>query len=472
MAEVRNSATARGPILACLLLLLLAGCRDRAAAPRILLLVSVDTLRADRLGAYGSDLGLTPNLDDLAAESQVFEWAYAPTSFTLPSVSSLLTGRYPEEIGILSNRSSIAPEIPTLASALRDRGWRSAAVVSNLVLRRNSGLAAGFDVYDDALPDVEITRKWPERIAADTTDAAIAILDGFASDVGGRLFLWVHYQDPHGPYTPPEGLRELFLADERARPDGGRRLPEETGRGGRGRIPTYQIVDGRREVAFYRAGYDAEVHYLDIEAGRLLRALDERDLSDAAVVAFTADHGESLGERDYWFAHGDRLGDPLVRVPLLLRIPGHPPGRRTDVASLVDLFPTLLHRLEGLPPDPAAPGRDLLAPDAPATDSVPYLATLRAGRPIRFGIVEDGHKFVLTRADPGWQGELFRLGKEDRDLTRSEPELARRMRDRLSDLRAQMSRGRRERRQLLTDRDRRNLQALGYLEESESPEAN
>jgi arylsulfatase len=470
MAEARNSATARGAILAFLLLLPLAGCRDRSVEPRLLLLVSVDTLRADRLGAYGSDLGLTPNLDRLASESQLFERAYAPTSFTLPSVSSLLTGRYPEEIGILGNRSALSPSVPTLASALRERGWRSAAVVSNLVLRKKAGLAAGFDIYDDALPDVEAMRKWPERTARDTSDAAIAILDGFSSEGDERLFLWVHYQDPHGPYTPPEGLRELSLAAERERPDGRRRLPEATGRGGRGRIPTYQVVDGRREVAFYRAGYDAEVRYLDSEVGRLLRELDDRDLEGAALVAFTADHGESLGEHDYWFAHGDRLDDPLVRVPLMLRVPGLRSSRRSDVAGLVDLFPTLLHRLENLPPDPDGRGRDLLATGAAATASVPYLATLRAGAATRFGIVADDHKLVLTKQDGGWHSELFRLGLEDQNLMHTEPERARRLRERLNDLRAHLGRGRGETRQELSDSERRNLRALGYIEEPETPD--
>jgi arylsulfatase A-like enzyme len=470
MAEARNLPTARGLMLALLLLLPLAGCRDRPVAPRLLLLVSVDTLRSDRLGSYGSDLDLTPNLDALAAESQVFEWAYAPTSFTLPSMSSLLTGRHPEEIGVLSNRSALAPGIPTLASALRAHGWRSAAVVSNLVLRKNAGLDAGFDVYDDVLPDREATRKWPERIAARTSDAAIAVLDGFPSKADERLFLWVHYQDPHGPYTPPEGLRERFLAAERARPDGRRLLPEATGGGGWGRIPTYQAVGEDREVAFYRAGYDAEVHYLDSEIGRLLRELALRGLADATVVVFTADHGESLGERDYWFAHGEHLGDPLVRVPLLLRVPGLPPQRRSDVASLVDLFPTLLQRLERLPPDPDAPGRDLLARDAISRDSVPYLAALGDGHTPRFGIVADGHKFVLTKQLGDWRAELFRLGHEDRDLSRSEPEHALRLRERLAELRANLRRGRPETRRRLSEEDRRNLRALGYIEESESPE--
>ena len=137
-------------------------CAGDPAELRLIVLISVDTLRADRLGVYGGGLELTPNLDALAETSVVFETAYAPTSFTLPSVSALLTGRYPEEIGVLSNRSAVGASVPTLATGLRDAGWRTGAVVSNFVLRANSGLAVGFDRYDDALPAREAVRDWPD----------------------------------------------------------------------------------------------------------------------------------------------------------------------------------------------------------------------------------------------------------------------------------------------------------------------
>lgn len=469
MAEAKLSAIVQ--VLALLLLLPLAGCGGTDAKPRMLLLVSVDTLRADRLGAYGSELGLTPHLDRLAAESLVFDWTYAPTSFTLPSVSSLLTGRYPEEIGIHGNRSVLAPNVPTLASVLQRRGWRSAAVVSNLVLHEKAGLGAGFDHYDDELPGKEPTRGWPERIAADTTDAAIAALDAVGPDRGRPLFLWVHYQDPHGPYTPPQGLRERFLAAERSLPEGRRQLPEAFGRGGRGRIPTYQVIDGQREVAFYRAGYDAEVHYLDGQVGRLLAELGKRGLDDSSIVIFTADHGESLGEADYWFAHGDRLRDPLVRVPLMLRAPGLSPGRRGDVASLVDVFPTALGLAVEAVPDSTAPGRDLLAGDAGTRDSRPYIATLGSGGPIRFGLVAEDHKLILSRQRGEWRSELFRLGHEDQDLAQADPDRAERMIEQLQARRARLRNGPREARQNLTDQDRSHLRALGYLEEPDPHES-
>jgi arylsulfatase A-like enzyme len=470
MAQAKLSATVRILALTLLLLLPLAGCRGHDAEPRILLLVSVDTLRADRLGAYGSLLGITPHLDRLAEQSLVFDWTYAPTSFTLPSVSSLLTGRYPEEIGIRGNRSVLAPGIPTLAAALKPHGWRSAAVVSNLVLHAKAGLGADFERYDDALPGAESTRGWPERTAADTTDAAIAALDALGSERGQRLFLWVHYQDPHGPYTPPEGLRERFLAAERALPEGRRELPDATGRGGRGRIPTYQVIDDQREVAFYRAGYDAEVHYLDGQIGRLLAEIGRRGLDEASVVIFTADHGESLGEADYWFAHGDHLRDPLVRVPLLVRAPGLEPGRRSDVASLVDVFPTLLGLLTEAVADSSAPGRDLLAADASTRDSRPYFATLGSGGPVRFGMVADEHKLILSRQGNGWTSELFRLGDEDRNLVDTDPERAEDLRRQLHGLRRQLRRGPQEARQDLSDTHRRHLRALGYIGDADPHE--
>ncbi|TFG93919.1 MAG: hypothetical protein E4H11_07765, partial [Myxococcales bacterium] len=223
------------------------GCA-RTPPPRVLLLVTVDTLRADHLGAFGSDLGLTPHLDALARESLVFEAAYAAAPLTLPSLATLFTGRYPEELGIRSNESTLPAGVPTLATELRARGWRTGAVISNFVLREGSGLARGFDRYDDALPRREAVRRWPERIARDATDAALGFLDACAAE---RCFVWVHYQDPHGPYDPPPGRREGQLPRASEAPDARRRLPVASDHAGIGAIPAYQFLGGRRDVAFY-----------------------------------------------------------------------------------------------------------------------------------------------------------------------------------------------------------------------------
>jgi arylsulfatase A-like enzyme len=435
------------------------GCR-RSNAPELLLLISVDTLRSDRLGAHGSQLGATPNLDRLAAESVVFTAAFAPTAHTLPSISALMTGLHPEEAGIVSNDSTLAASVPTLAAALREGGWRTHAVVSNWVLRRSSGLASGFDVYDDSLHQREATRPMPERIAADTTTAALEAIRSCTAPPRARCFVWVHYQDPHGPYTPPDALRERFLELERAAPAGRLLLPLRKDFVGLDGIPNYQALGDEREAAFYRAGYDGEVAYLDQEIGRLLAELGKG--ADRASIVFTADHGEALGEQDYWFAHGEHLTDTLVRVPLWLRVPGLPAARRADVATLLDLHATL-RALAGIGPGgPGAAGRDLLAPGAAEQTSRVYLATLMGSNEPRYGWIEDGYKYVVTFREGVWQGQLFRLGGDQVDLAAPAPQIAAAMREKLAVFREQMLRPAPVVRPELSEQDRAQLRALGY----------
>jgi arylsulfatase len=444
-------------------LLLIAGCRG-GAPPTLFVLITVDTLRADYLGAYGSDRGLTPNLDALARESLVFTAAYAATSFTLPSMSALLTGRYPEELGIWNNESAVPESAPTLATELRRRGWRTAAVVSNFVLRESSGLAVGFDVYDDDFPQKEAVRKWPERVATDTTDAFIRTLDACTIGTDSPCFVWVHYQDPHGPYTPPGDRRRRYLEIEQGAPDGRRLLPvQPADQAGPSGIPGYQYLEGQHQVAFYRAGYDGEVSYVDEEIGRLLAVLRERGLDGKTLIVFSADHGEGLGEGDYWFAHGAHLTDPLVRVPLLLRAPSRPPQRRDDIVAAVDLYPTVLRLLVGEKGDPPPRGRDLLAPDAATSDSVPYLATLGAGSVRRFGIVEGDYKFIISLDGGAWRGQLFRRGRESVDLAAPAPQLVASLRARLVEFRERLP-ARAETRQKFSPEDLEKLRALGYVD--------
>jgi arylsulfatase len=440
------------------------GCGAAAPPPDLLLLVTVDTLRADHLGAYGSERGLTPALDGLARESTVFSAAYAPAPFTLPSISALLSGRYPEELGISRNESALPAAVPTLASALRERGWRTAAVVSNFVLREACGLAAGFDVYDDRFTTHELTRRWPERGGSETTEAALRTLDDGADGTGSPCFPWVHYQDPHGPYTPAPEARARFIDAERDAPDGRRRLPVNEKHTGRGGIPRYQYFKGNREVAFYRAGYAAEVVAVDAAIGALLAALEARGLAERSIVVFAADHGEGLGEDDYWFAHGELLTDALVQVPLMIRIPGTPPARRSDLVSLVDLYPTLLQRVAGVAPDGDAPGRDLLATGAESRGSRPYLANLAGGDVPHYGLVEGEFKFVIHLRDGVWDGALYRRGREDADLAAGAPQIARAMRGRLEALREGLAQ-RAETRQHLSEQDLERLRALGYAGE-------
>jgi arylsulfatase len=438
-------------------------------SPRLLLLVTVDTLRADHLGAYGSDRGLTPHLDALAAESLVFTAAYAPVSHTLPSMTALLTGRYPQEFGVTSNLSVLPAATPTLASAFRDAGWNTAAVVSNWVLRRASGLDQGFDDFDEALPQLESTRPMPERLGGDTTDAALRALDTCLPQPDSRCLLWVHYQDPHGPYTPPEERRQRHLAREQARPDGAQLLPLLDDSFGIGGIPDYQYLEGRREVAFYRAGYDGEIDYLDEEVGRLLDGLAQRELSGRSVIVFASDHGESLGENDYWFGHGEFLSEDQVHVPLLIRAPGHPIGERSDVACLVDLLPTLADLLLEVAPQASRPGRALLAAGAEQQASSPYLATLQGSGVPRVGIVEGDFKYVMTLRDKSvWDGRLTARGQDEVDLTMPAPQVASSLRTRIEELMRHHQPAAEQRREL-SGEDRAHLEALGYVEREVRP---
>jgi arylsulfatase len=430
------------------------------APPRGLVLISVDTLRADALGAYGAQGGLTPRLDALARESLVFEAAYAPAPFTFPSIASLWSGRYPGALGIRTNLSQLPPDVPTLASALRERGFRTGAAVSSSVLHAKAGLADDFDLYDDLLGQREQTREAPERIATLTSDAALAVLDGLLAPPAqdARFLLWVHYQDPHGPYTPPAPYAERAAALE---PEAGSLPVLENNHGGHG-IPEYQALGEEREVAFYRGRYRGEVAYVDTELGRLLDGLEARGLAESALLVFTADHGEALGEHDVFFAHGHDLTDELVRVPLLLRAPGVAPGRRADVVSLLDLYPTLLARLAGAAAE-GLPGRDLLAPGAASRESTPYLDTLAYGATRHTGLVAEGYKLILTWREGSWRARLFRRGAEEVDLAAPAPQVAARLRERLIALHDESERSRRaETQQALTADERARLEALGY----------
>jgi len=438
------------------------GCGE-PPAPRHLVLVSVDTLRADHLGVYGAERPLTPNLDALAQQSLVFTHAYAPAPYTLPSVATLLTGRLPAEAGIATNVSQLPPEVPTLASHLAEAGWHTAAVVSSYVLRRRSGLDRGFAHYDDA---VEAHEAWttPERTAVDTTDAALAAVDAFRAeqeDDSGNLFLRVHYQDPHGPYTPPPALRERFLPAELAREDGRRELPGAAQQIGHGAIPLYQQVGDERRIGWYRAGYAAEVRHMDAELGRLLRGLASRGVYDETALLFTADHGESLGERDYWFAHGEFLSEPLVRVPFLLRVPGRDAERREEVAGLVDVVPTLAG-LAGLEPPYAVRGRDLLDPGSVRSAPL-YLSSRGHATAPRFALVTDEHKLLVEGRGTRRRVRLTPLGQDAPDLTGSERETLERLADELLAFHDALPKPMPPRRPL-GEEQRRALQALGYVD--------
>ncbi len=331
----------------------LSGCRESqttlrpaevdAPRPNILLL-TVDTLRADHLAAYGYDRDTMPEIGRFLDEAVVFDNAVVPRGITAPSYASMLTGLYPFRHGVRRNEIVVHADLTLLAEVMRSLGYHTAGFVSNSVLIGEVfGLDQGFDVYDDDLNERETGRFNYERTAGNTVEA---IVDWLADDPPEPFFLFVNLIDPHGPYHPPEPFNETFRSDD-------------TRFIGREHIRPYMYVEGQLNYYDYVDRYDGEIRFADHALGKLRKELEARDLWDDALVIFTADHGESMGEHGYYFRHHFGVWEETVRVPLALRLPrsagdrpdtrlprdAFAPRRIADVCSPMDLMPTLLDYL-------------------------------------------------------------------------------------------------------------------------------
>lgn len=327
---------------------LVAGCAERRDPPNLLLVV-VDTLRADHLGCYGYPRDTSPRIDRFAAGAVLFANAFTPVPKTGPAMTSLFTGRYPQRHGVTENRRVVPADEQLLAEVL-PAAYRKVAFVANPTLTAERGFAAGFDEF--------------ELVSDDSTALTDRVLSWLESYSDGPFFLWAHYLDPHGPYLPPEALREKFVGDAwydasrrvRSRPDPRRR----DGALGLGVVPKYQRLEGQHSVDYYVAQYDAEILHVDSELGRLFDHLEESGLAERTVVVLVSDHGESLGEHDYYFEHGLHVTEGSIRVPLIVRAPGLGPRVVPDLVQTVDLLPTLLQLLGAASPiDTRSEGRDL-----------------------------------------------------------------------------------------------------------------
>jgi len=382
----------RIPRSLCALALALACSRDAPPARPNLLLVSADTLRPDRLACYGGPETAGTGICSLALHGARFAWAFSTAPSTAPSVASILTSRHPSQHGVgelADTRLDDAAE--TVAEVLAGAGFATAAFVSNPVLQRPRNLGQGFEIYDDRMHARERNRPLRERDAAATTDAALA----WARVVRAPWFLWVHYQDPHGPYEPPGAPPARDAPGAEALP----LLADHSGLGG---IPAYQQLPGARSPEAYARRYLDEVRHLDLHVARLVAGLDA--LGARPAVLFTADHGEAFGEDGYWFAHGHSLGLDQIRVPLLVRpsTPARPFVFRAAVSTL-DVAPTLL-RLAGLAAPAAFEGRPLPLAETDAADLervifAEHRKRLAALRGDRY-LARDREGFVAPEPDP------------------------------------------------------------------------
>jgi arylsulfatase A-like enzyme len=322
-------------------------CAGPAERPHVLL-VLVDTLRADHVGAYGYPRDTTPNLDAFAREGVLFENARSQAPCTFPSVNSLLTSLHPERFRAGRGGSLGLPDgLPTLPGILRAHGYRTVAVSASPIVRRSpsphnpeGGFGADFDRFDESC--------FRTKQAACIHAEALRSL----AEAGGPLFLYLHYMDPHDPYRPPGDHPRRFATRPTGRDFVDRGDPNPISRWlyapPGAASPPLEIGDA--EIEHLRDLYDEEIRYFDEQFGRLLGALERRGLRERSIVLLASDHGESFLERRD-IKHCRHLHETQIRTPLVLRAPGLAGGRRIpEPAQNLDIVPTLLDLL-GIPPE-------------------------------------------------------------------------------------------------------------------------
>ncbi len=422
---------------------LLAPCFLSCSAPPTrwnVLLVTIDTTRADHIGSYGHVGARTPRIDDLASSGVLFERALATVPITLPSHSSLMTGRVPPAHGVRDNGLFVLTEEQvTLAEHLQKAGYRTGAAIGAFPLMAKFGIDQGFEFFDDHLgtpyEDLYGQRVLPkerlffdERPASRVNEAAFPWLEEHAQE---PFFLWLHYFDPHQPHEPPAPYDQLFAHDL----------------------------------------YDGEIAYADEAFGSVLDKLEQLGVADETIIVVTSDHGEGRGEHDEE-THSLLAYQSTLHVPLILRWPDGPQGLRVEPwVSSVDVLPTVLDLL-GLEPARDVQGRTLtglLERESRASRRRELYAETLSPRLSRgWGelrvLLADGKKYIH-----GPRPELFDLDedpRELRDLFSQQQDLAAAMRSRLQDYLDRTANQGLDSSVAVDEETKRRLQALGYLQTS------
>ena len=389
------------------LLLLALGACARSAPPPNLVIVTLDTTRADHLGLYGYFRDTSPHLDAFAKQAIVFDRAVVPMAMTLPTHLSFLTGLHPLEHGVLGNSAAggarfvLPSRIRPLAEVARAAGWRTAAIVSATPLKRGSGIENGFEHFEQP--------PGPRQDGERTTDAALAWL---ASVPAGPFLLWVHYFDAHTPYTSPPQYMKMFETDPALEAMiAERKIPRTVFH----LLPNV-MADTRTAINLY----DAELRYQDDQLARLLAALEARPDWDRTAVVIAGDHGEGLGEHGE-AAHGGTWSEQL-HAPLLMRIPGETPRRIEALVTAADVLPTLLGRLDAPALEPLlalASGRDALAPGARAAPvlSIDSLRQEVTGESRRALTGERWKFYRVEGEDGGVEQQLYDLAADPFELS-------------------------------------------------------
>jgi len=371
-----------GCVLVPLLGVMALGCAPEPGPPNVLVLM-VDALRADHLGCYGYERDTSPHIDALATESILFRAAHAQSPWTKPSIPTLFTSLYPIQHGVYEGErpgraghleSDVLSDAQhTLAEAFESAGFRTAAFVHNAQLPASHGFAQGFEVYEHgSLSAAEINR---------------AFLEFAAREPDTPFFAYLHYLDVHWPYTPGPPFDRRF-----SEPDG-RRLPGAQGwRALRDGINQGAIQLTAGDRARLISLHDGGIAEMDQRIGELLEAMRERGALERTVVLLTSDHGEELLEHGK-VGHGGTLFDEVIRIPLMIRLPGGKGARAVDEpARMLDIYPTLL-AAAGIALPSSLEGRDLLGPP----DGVPEIvAETRHKRTYRASLRRGDWKYIRT----------------------------------------------------------------------------
>ncbi len=405
-------------------LAVLVGCQvsdtPDAPPPPNVLLITIDTLRADRLGSYGYRLPTSPNIDELARRGARFSDCTVQWPKTRPSMASLITGAYPKTTGIKYGRRTMHESFLFISEVFRRADYRTGAVVANFNIGKTFGFDQGFDAF---------VESWREGWARQTrrskftnapgkvkrfTDARIVTDQGLGWLAEGDprpFFLWLHYMDPHGPYVPPAEYDGYFTDAHPPEPIALEKLP---------RYQVQHEPEGRRPIAdlgFYRAQYDREIRFLDDELGRLFDELASLGVDSAnTVIVLTADHGESFDEHEYYLEHGKFSYQACAHVPLIVSFePEVKPGQVVErPVGLIDASATIL---------------DLVGIEIPRTfegqSLVPLIAERDGGSGPEYVFMEAGQseQTQLTVRKGNWKLIRVASAEDRRQMTGGEYEL-------------------------------------------------
>jgi arylsulfatase A-like enzyme len=432
--------------------ILLAGCAEQEKAPYNLLLITLDTTRADYIGCYGGNVK-TPAIDGLAAGGVVFEHNVASSNCTNPSHASIMTGLYPAQHGVYDNRMPLTPAAVTLAEMLQEHGYSTLGAVSaRHVSDFNSRFGQGFDTF---------LRCEPRSITAGKRNKTFLPQLRRVAASSAPFFAWVHFFDPHADYDPPPPFNSMYPPKDEWDPVPAKKYM------GANLAHDVETVDPDQVIPLYKG----EISYTDSQVGVILDELDELGIAGRTLVVLVADHGESMGEKEIFFSHCG-LYKPVSHVPLIMRMPGVLPAgfRVSATTSSVDILPTVLDLLQ-IPGDiPETAGRSLRPnlshPDQPVQEHVFCEAKRGTGRAIYDAEYKYIEPFLKDWAIP--TDHLYRYcddSSEEKDLKEIETPRAAQMRSLLEGWTATASKQGLPQtgpRPELDKATREGLEALGY----------